>query len=198
MKIGLFGGTFDPIHLAHLILADEAIDQLNLSHVYFILTPYPPHKIDRHISSLEHRLEMLNSAIGNNPQFILSRVDIDRQPPHYAVDTVKIFVEEYPSSHICYLMGGDSLHDLPTWYDSQGFVDSCDSIGVMRRPDDQIDLIILEKKIPGVADKVSYVNAPLIEISGSKIREYIALGGPYRYYLPESVYQLIEDKKLYR
>lgn len=198
MKIGLFGGTFDPIHVAHLILADEAITQFHLTSVYFILTPRPPHKTERHISSLEHRLKMLLSAIGNNPKFILSRIDIDRQPPHYAVDTVKIFKEEHSISHICYLMGGDSLHDLPTWHDPQGFVSNCDSIGVMRRPKDEIDLISLERMVPGVSEKIRFINAPLLEISGTKIREYISLGGPYRYYLSEGVYRFIEQHHLYR
>jgi nicotinate-nucleotide adenylyltransferase len=198
MKIGLFGGTFDPIHVAHLILAEEAFIQLDLDQVRFILTPDPPHKIDSSISPVEYRLEMLSAAIHNNPRFVLSRVELDRPPPHYAVDTVKIIKKESPDFHICYLMGGDSLHELNTWHNPKEFVDICDSIGVMLRPDVMVDLVRLEEDLPGIQDKIDIIIGPLIDISGSKIRQNIKSNRPFRYYLPESVYQIIEKYRLYR
>lgn len=198
MKVGLFGGTFDPIHIGHLILADESLSQLALSRLYFVLTPYPPHKNNENVSDLEKRLEMLHSAIDDNPNFSLSRVDIDRSPPHYAVDTVKILKQGYSELEICYLMGGDSLHDLPTWHNPQEFVDICDSICVMRRPNDQIDMDALEGIIPGIKNKIHYIQGPLLEISGTKIRQYIKEAGPYRYYLPVDVYRIVERYGLYR
>ena len=116
MKIGIFGGTFDPPHMGHLILAEEACWQLQLDHVLWVLTPFPPHKKDRIISPVQDRLSMVQFAITENDRFKLSRVDIDRQPPHYAVDTVSILQQSSVNDEFYYLMGADSLIDLPTWH----------------------------------------------------------------------------------
>src|SRR4030067_1711172 len=90
MKIGIFGGTFDPPHISHQILAAEALEQLSLNCVYWVVTPYPPHKQSDIVTSLSHRLKMVELAIEDNSRFILSKVDIERDPPHYALDTVLI------------------------------------------------------------------------------------------------------------
>lgn len=198
MKVGIFGGTFDPIHIAHLILADEAIAQLSLFQLHFVLTPDPPHKNDVCISDVEYRLEMLSAAILDNHRFVLSKVDLDRPPPHFALDTVKIFKDEYPGVHVCYVMGGDSLYDLPKWHEPIRFVEMCDSIGVMQRPGVVIDYTNLEEQIPGIHNKIDYIYAPLLDISGSNIRQKIQHNGPYRYYLSDNVYQIVEKYRLYR
>jgi nicotinate-nucleotide adenylyltransferase len=198
MKIGLFGGTFDPIHVAHLILAEEAVYQLSLSQLHFVLTPDPPHKNDVIISPVEYRLEMLSAAIKENNSFVLSRVELNRPPPHFALDTVKIFKKENPGIHICYVMGGDSLYDLHKWHKPMEFIGLCDSIGVMQRPGVLIDIPYLEEKLPGIHEKIDFIKAPLLDISGSKIRQNIKSNEPYRYYLPESVHQIIERYRLYR
>ena len=198
MRLGVFGGTFDPPHLGHLILAAEAYDQLGLERLLFVVTPDPPHKYGQQISPLEHRFAMLRAAIADNPHLELSRVDIDRPPPHYAVDTALILSRQFPGAELVYLMGGDSLRDLPTWHDPQGFVDAVYSLGVMRRPGDLIDLSGLEELLPGAADKVRFVDAPLLEIASSQIRERVAQGRPFRYYLPPPVYHYILEHRLYR
>lgn len=198
MRIGVYGGTFDPPHLAHLILAAEALDQLNLQRVLWVLTPVPPHKKNRSISSMEQRLEMVRVAIQDNPVFEISRVDIDRSPPHFAVDTVRLLSDEYPQAELIYLMGGDSLHDLPTWERPQAFVAACDAIGVMRRPGALFDLAVLEGALPGLSAKVEFVASPLLEISGTQIRQRVREGRTYRYYLPSAVYKIIESRYLYR
>src|SRR5512143_3713267 len=113
--IGVFGGTFDPPHTGHLILAAEAQAQLDLERILWVLTPTPPHKPGQRITSTALRLEMLQAAIDGNPDFELSRVDLDRPPPHYAVDSVHLLRAAYPQAWLAYLMGGDSLDDLPTW-----------------------------------------------------------------------------------
>jgi nicotinate-nucleotide adenylyltransferase len=198
MRLGIFGGTFDPVHVGHLILAGEALDQLALDKLHWLLTPDPPHKPDQEITPLQARVAMLQAAIGENPKFELSRLDIDRQPPHYAVDSLTLYRRRFPQAELIYLMGGDSLEDLPTWYEPQQFIEACDGLGVMRRPGDQVDLNGLEKELPGITDKVSFVDAPLLEISSSIIRERIAVGRHYRYYLPVKVYEIIEHRVLYR
>lgn len=199
MRIGIFGGTFDPPHLGHLILAAEACHQLDLDKLLFVLTSDPPHKQDHLISPYPDRLAMLEAAIADNPAFELSRIEVDRPGPHYTVDTMHLLKKELPDDTLIYLMGGDSLRDLPTiWHKPREFIAACDVLGVMRRPQDQIDMESLEVELPGVSAKVEFMNAPLLEISARQIRRRVAEGRPYRYYLPEAVYQIIQEKKLYQ
>jgi nicotinate-nucleotide adenylyltransferase len=197
-RLGIFGGTFDPPHIGHQILAAEALDQLDLDFVLWVLTPDPPHKRKRKITPLPTRLEMVQAAIGSCMDFQISRVEIDRPPPHYAVDTVCLLQKQFPEVELVYLMGGDSLHDLPGWHASQKFVAACHSLGVMRRPGDEIDLRLLETQIPVITTKVQFVEAPLVEIAASQIRSRIRQGKPFRYYVPDEVYRIILRENLYR
>jgi nicotinate-nucleotide adenylyltransferase len=107
MRLGILGGTFDPPHIGHLVLASEAQAQLDLGQVLWVLTPSPPHKQDQPITPLQHRQDMLLAALGDDPSFRFSRVDIERKPPHYAVDTVQLLQARYPDAELVYLMGGD-------------------------------------------------------------------------------------------
>jgi nicotinate-nucleotide adenylyltransferase len=198
MRLGIFGGTFDPPHVGHLVLAAEAQHQLKLEQVLWVLTPDPPHKEGRPITSLEIRLQLLQAAIGNDPGFVLSRVEIDRKPPHYALDTMRLLAQQYPEDELIYLMGSDSLRDLPNWHKPQDFVRSCKELGVMHRPGDLARLDEVETKIPGAAYKVRWVLAPLLQISSTDIRQRASDGRPYRYFLPSAVYNLIETRGLYR
>lgn len=197
MRLGIFGGTFDPPHIGHLVLAAEAQEQLDLERILWVLTPAPPHKQGQVISPLASRLEMLQAAIQNNATFQISRVDMDRPPPHYALDTMRLLRQAYPKDELVYLMGGDSLEDLPTWHQPQAFVAACDRLGVMLRPGTQIDLIELERKIPGIGEKICFVGTPLLEISASDIRKRVSQRRHYRYYLPDGVYQIIQAYHLY-
>lgn len=196
-RLGIFGGTFDPPHIGHLILAAEALDQLSLKKILWVLTPYPPHKGDREITPWQQRLSLLQAALAGEPRFEVCRVDIDRQPPHFAADTVALLRQAHPNAQLIYLMGGDSLVDLPAWKRPQDFVTACDEIGVMLRPGKAVDLGALERALPGMADKLRFIHAPLLEISSSKLREKIAQGRAYRYFLPPAVYELIQQQKLY-
>lgn len=198
MKTGVFGGTFDPPHIAHLILASEAFYQLELERLLWVLTPFPPHKQGRSILPLQTRLDLLSAALRSETAFELSRVDIDRHPPHYALDTMTILREAFPGDELVYLMGGDSLHDLPDWYEPQQFVAACSALGVMRRLGDRVDLPALEEQIPGIIAKVRFIAAPLLEISATDLRLRIAQGQPYRYFLPENVYEIIRTQDLYK
>lgn len=196
-RIGLFGGTFDPPHLGHLILASEAQSQLELKRLLWILTPEPPHKQDHLITSIEHRLAMVELAIKDNPAFELSRVELDRPGPHYTLDTIKLIAKQNPHADIIPIIGEDSLRDLPTWHQSQELVYACHWIGVMRRPNDEPNLDALEHELPGITSKIHYVDAPLMEIASREIRSRIANGRSVRYYLPTPVYEYIEQHQLY-
>jgi len=197
-QIGIFGGTFDPPHLGHLILASEAYSQLKLDRLLWILTPDPPHKQEQVISSVEDRLAMVKLAIEDNPKFELSRVELDRPGPHYTLDTVETIAEEYPEADITPIIGGDSLRDLPTWHNPKGLLYASHWVGVMRRPGEEPNLDALERTLPGISSKVHYVDAPLLEIASREIRSRVAEGRPYRYYLPTQVYDYINEHHLYQ
>lgn len=197
-RIGIFGGTFDPPHVGHLILAEECRTQLNLDKLLWVVTDNPPHKETVAISPIEERVRLVELTIQGNPNFELSRVDIDRPAPHFAIDTVRILKQMMPGTQMFYLMGGDSLHDLPTWKRPQDFIRECDGLGVMRRHEDQVDLESLEKVLPGVMRKVHIVEAPILEISSRQIRQRIEEGEAYRYYLREAVYRAIQELGMYR
>lgn len=197
VRIGVFGGTFDPPHLGHLILASEARAQLKLDRVLWVLTSVPPHKLAQPISSLEDRLAMLDRAIGNDVAFGVSSVDMDRPGPHFSVDTLRLLHEQNPGAVLAFLLGEDSLRDLLTWHDPEQVVAECDEIGVMRRPGVTIDLSSLEQQIAGLAAKIRFVDAPLLEIASHEIRKRAAQGRPFRYYVPEPVYRYIIEKGLY-
>ncbi len=197
MRIGIFGGTFDPPHLGHLILASEAKEQLSLEKVLWLLTPFPPHKKQVKISSLTHRQKMVELAIQSSPEFVLSRVDIDRPPPHFALDTLIILHRQSPADDYYYLMGLDSLNELPTWHAPAQFVDMCSQIIVMLRKGEQADLSQLELSIPGLSSKVIFLNTPTIDISGTDIRQRAHQGRSFRYFVPEGVYRYILKHKLY-
>lgn len=198
MRIGIFGGTFDPPHLGHLILAAEAHHQCRLDRLLWVLTPDPPHKPDQTITPLATRLEMVQACIADAPEFELSTVDIDRAPPHYALDTVRLLREQYPDDELVYLMGSDSLLNLHLWHRPLDFIRACDGIGVTRRSDEDIHLPALEARLPGLAEKVQFVVSMILGISSSEIRTRIGSGAPVRYYLHPKVYQLIGERRLYR
>jgi nicotinate-nucleotide adenylyltransferase len=197
VRIGIFGGTFDPPHVGHLILAGEAASQLKLARLLWVLTPDPPHKLNKIVSPAEQRLELVKAEIAGEPAFELSRVDLDRRGPHYAVDTLQLLAAAYPDDELVYLMGGDSLRDLPTWYRPHALLDACAMLGVMRRPQDKIDLGVLEQALPGITEKVAFIDTPLLEISSADIRRRMATRQPYRYFLTERVYQIICAKNYY-
>ena len=197
-RVGLFGGTFDPPHVGHLILASEAKSQLELTRVLWTVTPDPPHKQDQSITALEHRLAMVRLAIRDNSAFELSDVELNRPGPHYTIDTIRLLAQQNPDAEIVPIIGGDSLNDLPTWHQPKEILYTAHWVGVMRRPGEQTNLDALERELPGIRSKIHYVDAPLLEIASREIRERAAMGRPYRYYLPGAVYEYIEGHQLYQ
>lgn len=197
-QIGLFGGTFDPPHLGHLILASEAAHQFKLARILWMLAPDPPHKLEQPITPLIHRLEMLKRMTADNPLFEISYLEINRPGPHYTIDTIRLLAEQEPGTDLTLLMGGDSFRDLPKWRDAAAIISTVQRIGVMRRPNDLIDMRALESQFTGVTEKAGFINALLQELSSSEIRRRIIEGEEYRYYLFPAVYEYIEKNGLYR
>lgn len=198
MRLGVFSGTFDPPHLGHLILAVEARWQLQLDRVLWVLTPVSPFKTDQEIGTVEQRLILLEALMALDPAFEISRVEIDRPAPQYTVDTLRLLREQYVQTTMIYLVGGDAVAELPRWYRPQELVAIADEIGVMRRPSDELDLERLWKTFPDLKRKLRFVDAPLLEISSSDIRRRIREGKPYRFFLPEPVAEIIEQRGYYR
>ena len=197
-QIGLFGGTFDPPHLGHLILASEACEQLQLTRLLWVLTPVPPHKLEKSITSTPHRLAMVKIATSGDARFEVSNIELERPGPHYTLDTVNLIAESNPSADIILLIGGDSLHDLATWHRPADLVAACHAIGVMRRPGDSADLFTLESQINGISSKVCFVDAPLLEIASHEIRQRVSEGRSVRYYLLPEVYDYIRQHHRYQ
>jgi nicotinate-nucleotide adenylyltransferase len=197
-RLGIYGGTFDPPHFGHLILAETAADSLHLARVIFAPVADPPHKGPRDVhASAQHRLAMTGRAIADNPRFALSRVDMDRPGPHYSVDMLRLLREDYPGAEFFFLIGADSLRDLPAWSRPAELIQLA-RLGVMRRHDVEPDLEALEGKLPGIARRITWIDAPRIEIASHVLVEQVAAGRSVRYQLPDAVYEYIKTHGLYR
>lgn len=197
MRIGIYGGTFDPPHIGHLILAVEAASQLNLDKVLWLLTPAPPHKDNDKIFSLEQRLQLVQAVVRMESIFGLSRVDLDRPGPHYAAHSMQMLNQVFPGEELIYLIGADSLTNMHKWFQPHQLIASTHTFGVMRRPGYTIDMQRVEQDLPGISSKLAFIDTPLLEISSSDIRQRIATGKPFRYFLPQPVYQLIKKHDYY-
>lgn len=195
--IGVFGGTFDPPHLGHLILAEAGRAALGLEKVLWVVTAHQPLKPEVR-TPVEVRLELVQAAIAGNAGFEVSRADVDRPPPHYSLGTLEWLRARDRASHFAYLMGEDSLRDLPAWHDPQAFVLACDQIGVMERSRADPDLADLESVIPGLSARVRFFRAPIVDIASHELRRRVRAGESIRYLVPDAVADLIAARGLYR
>jgi len=198
MRVGVIGGTFDPIHIGHLIVAEGARDALDLQRVIFVPAGQPPHKRSSRISPAEHRLEMVRLAIAGNGYFTASRVDIDREGPSYTVDTIRLLHDQWGAGvRIYYLIGSDSLAELPTWYQPERLLEICQVVAVPR-PGYEPDLESLDVKIPGAAERIRMLNMPVVDLSATEIRDRIRDRRSIRYLVPDAVQRYIYRHRLYR
>lgn len=195
-RLGILGGTFDPPHLGHLILAETACDALELTQVLFVPAADPPHKRDLVLTPIEHRLAMLDHAIEGNSRFAISDVDMARPGPHYTVDTLHILKEHNPGAELFFILGGDALHDLVGWRDPGGIIAQA-RLAAMGRPGAKVDLASLEAKLPGISPRIVFVDAPSIGISATLIRDHLHQGRSIRYLVPYPVENYIMEHALY-
>jgi nicotinate-nucleotide adenylyltransferase len=196
-RIGLFGGTFDPPHLGHLILASVICEALALERVLFVPAADPPHKKARQVTAADHRLAMLHAALDGDSRFAVSLIDVLRPGPHYSVDTVACARAEHPGGTLFFLMGSDSLADLHLWYRPDLLVEDC-ALAVLRRPGAPVDLAALESVTPDIHSRVIVVDGPGIAISASMIRERVGAEQSIRYLVPDAVREYIDIHRLYR
>lgn len=195
-KLGILGGTFNPPHLGHLILAETAADELNLDRIFVVPAANPPHKYGIPRAAAEHRLAMVQLAITGNPRFAVSSVDMDRPGPHYTTDMVQIFQNHYPQAEIYFLMGSDSLRDLLAWHNPQLLIELANLV-VMQRPSIYPNITQLSRELPGLLQRVHFLNAPEIEISSTAIVDLLKSGRSVRYRVCAAVLRYIRENRLY-
>ncbi len=189
MKTGILGGTFDPVHLGHLILAQEIREKLGLHRVVFVPAYRAPHKGKAELAAGRHRLNMLKLAVRADPFFGVSGVELRRRGISYTIDTVNAFKRMYPGDEVFFIAGSDLAPDLKTWKEYRRLLKAVKFV-VARRPGYPAG----GKTVPGVTP----VRIRAVDISSAEIRARIKDGLPVRYFLPESVHSYIESNGLYR
>lgn len=197
-RIGLLGGSFDPIHVGHLHIGRHACARLDLARVVFMPAGQPPHKLGQALTDPEHRFEMARLAVAGEPCFTISRIDLDRPGPCYSVDTVRLMQEAWgPTARIYFLIGADSLADLPTWREPERLLQLCQVVAVAR-PGYTLDLETLNRRFPDAPPVLLLENVPPIDVSATEIRRRVAAGCSIEGMVPPAVAAYIRAHGLYR
>lgn len=198
VKIGLFGGTFDPIHIGHLIIAEEVRRRLEFDKIIFMPARRPWLKAGREIADERHRLAMTKLATASNPFFEVSSAELDRPGVTYTVDTVEQLKSQNDTGdEIFFIAGSDALADFPRWKEPERVVKLCQIVGVGRPGSPDIDVQALESTIPDISECLRPVDVPQIDISSTAIRERIKAGRSIRYLVPAEVEAYIHEQGLY-
>jgi nicotinate-nucleotide adenylyltransferase len=196
MRLGLFGGSFDPIHIGHLVLAESCREACGLEQVWFVVTASPPHKPSRR-TSVSHRLEMARIAVAGNSHFEVSEIEADpAQGPHYSYQTLERLAAERPSDEFYFLIGADSLNDLPTWRSPERLA-ALATIVVVSRPGLDPLRVRAVPDLGPAARQLQFVESPLIGISSTDIRRRAGEGRSIRYQVPRGVEAYIAERRLY-
>lgn len=195
MRLGVFGGTFDPPHVGHLIIAEAARDQLGLDRVLWMPVARPPHKAYGAVASAAQRAEMVAMTVAGNPAFELSRIDLDRPGPHFTVDALAMLGESYPDAGLTLILGLDSLLALDTWKHPERLIRLADlAVAGRGAPGGSATLPPIE----GLEERIHWVQAPLIDLASHQIRELARQGCSLRYLLTPEVLHYLEAHALYR
>ncbi len=189
-RLGVLGGTFNPVHTGHLFAAEYLAEALGLSRVLFVPCGNPPHKRSGLLSS-GHRYRMLELAIQGNRRFSLSRMEIQNPKVSYSINTIRTLRTLYPAAELYFLIGADNIDEIPTWKDYRSLLAECRFAAISRRPSR------LRIRHPELKGRVRLVEAPVLEISSSEIRDRLWAGRTVRYLLPEKVLRYIERNSLY-
>ncbi|MBA2678027.1 MAG: nicotinate-nucleotide adenylyltransferase [Ktedonobacteraceae bacterium] len=201
-RIGLMGGTFDPIHIAHLIVAEEVYTALDLTEMVFIPAGQPPHKLARASTDVHHRFTMVELAVASNPHFSISRVEVDRPGPSYLVDTLRLLHAQWgPQIELNFVIGLDSLEDFSTWYDPAGILAQLTHLVAVRRPGYVEDISYnqqLETRLPGITEHLQVVPVPQLDISSTDLRRRRAEQRSIKYQTLEIVERYIIEHNLYQ
>jgi nicotinate-nucleotide adenylyltransferase len=201
MRLGVFGGTFDPVHTGHLILAEQCREQGRLDRVLFIPAARPPHKEETPLTPFHQRVEMLELAVAGQPAFQIDELEKDRPGPSFTVHTLEELRRRQPGDDFFLLLGSDTLHDLKHWYQPERIAELAGFLVVLR-PDwpafSEEELAASLKPRDRAALRFQLIQMPLIDISSRDLRHRAAAGRSIRYLLPRGVEAYIHDKQLYR
>lgn len=205
MRIGLFGGSFDPVHLGHLIAAECCRDQAGLDRVVFMPAAVPPHKQTRQLARAEHRVDMLRLAVGGHDAFVVSTDEIDRGGVSYTVDTLAWMKQSYPAANFHLILGPDAIREFPTWRDPQRIMSLAEPLVVEREGIDDLGALDRDPAVRSAigAERLermlaARVRMPAIGIRASAIRAAVAAGRSIRFFTPRAVERYIEAHGLYR
>ncbi|MFV9510978.1 nicotinate-nucleotide adenylyltransferase [Tepidibacillus sp. LV47] len=193
-KVGILGGTFDPLHIGHFIMADQSLFYGGLDEIWFMPAHIPPHKLGRKITPVHHRIEMVKRAIENEPQFRLCTIELERDGPSYTLDTVKELNSRYPNISFSFIIGGDMIEYLPNWYRIEELLSLIQFIGLVR-PGYSLDNLTSKEK--QIIKHVKMIPMPQLEISSTLIRQWVKEGRPLRHVVPNPVEQYIKENHLY-
>lgn len=197
-RLGIMGGTFDPIHYGHLVAAEMARSEFNLSKVLFIPSGTPPHKIRRDISAAELRYEMVQRAIQDNSNFDISALEIERKGLSYTVETLRIIRQTWPEYELYFITGTDALREIFSWHEVEELLTLIQFIGVARPGFDASDFLLkVQQEYPEIQGRIHYLEVPALAISSTDIRSRVRRGQPIRYLLPEPVRLFIHLHGLY-
>ena len=197
MKSGIFGGTFDPIHLGHLVIAEQVMQELGLAHVVFVPGGVPPHKEASSIrANAADRLAMVEAAVSGNESFSVDKVEIEAGRPMHSVETVSIFKERSPDDEWFFISGADEVSNLLTWKDPDRLLEQVVMVAATRPGYDLSALGHLEDGLENF-DRIFPVECSRLDISASGIRRRILQGKSIRYLVPEGVYDIIEERGMY-
>ena len=200
MRLGIFGGSFNPIHFGHLLLAEACREQCQLDQIWFVPAAIAPHKQREAAALPRHRVEMLELAIAGHPDFAVSTIELDRGGVSYTVETLSAAAKQEPDAKLFFLMGADSLNDLPSWREPQRICELAIPLVVRRSGEPPIDLTVLAPLIDSdrLAEIESHmIEAPLIELSSTDIRNRVASGRTIRFRTPRAVERYILEHALY-
>jgi nicotinate-nucleotide adenylyltransferase len=198
VKVGVFGGTFDPPHLGHLAAAQEALDVAGLDRVLFVPSQQNPLKQDVTSSSVEHRLAMTTLAIGDDPRFELSRADVGHDGPSYTVDLLqRLRAELGPTVELAFIAGMDVLHELHRWRDPLRLLELARLLIVQRPGQETTSPQDVDRRLPGASRRIEVILTPGVAISASELRARVAAGRPIRYLVPDAVADYIHEHGLY-
>ncbi|HND88695.1 MAG TPA: nicotinate (nicotinamide) nucleotide adenylyltransferase [Saprospiraceae bacterium] len=190
MKIGLFFGSFNPIHIGHLIIANHMATHTDLDRVWLVVSPHNPHKPKKSLARDHDRLHLVRLGIGDNPRIEASNVEFSLPKPSYTVDTLSVLRERYPDHRFALIMGGDNLATFMTWKNPEQILAQHD-LYVYQRPGSDLGPLAQH-------ERVRVAQAPLLDISATYIRDCIQAGKSVRYLVPDPVWEYLEGSRMYR
>jgi nicotinate-nucleotide adenylyltransferase len=194
-RLGILGGTFDPVHIGHLIIASYAAEALGLGRVLFMPAQTPPHKSRGDITPAEHRIAMVNLAIAGDDRFELSDLDLRSHGPSFTSDLLKRVHRELPAKDLFFIAGADSLKDFPTWNEPEVILEHA-QLAIASRPGTDVTDAMLDA-VPNLRNRSKLFESPLVEVSSSGIRDRVRKGASIRYVVPNQVERYIGNRGLY-